>query len=254
VGECSRAFDLSGRNVLVTGASRGIGRAIAEAFATHGANVACVARSASVSEQLVPALRAQGLSAEAIRADISDPDVAFRLPRRAAALLGGLDVVVNNAGISDPGGDIQKAWSTVIATNLTAPYLISEAAAEIFIAQRSGRIINVGSILGQVMDRGCAHSYVASKHALNGLTKSFAVVCGPHDVQVNCLAPGYVRTDMTVADHKNPQISQSVVERTPLARWAEVGDITGAALFLASDAARFLTGQTVVVDGGWTAL
>lgn len=247
-------FDLSRRKVLVTGASRGIGRAIAEAFASHGAAVACVARGQSVSDELVPALRSRGYVAEALRADLSDPAVALGVPRQAAGLLGGLDVVVNNAGISHPGGDRIAAWSAVIATNLTAPYLVSEAAAEIFVAQRSGRIINVGSILGQVMDRGCAHSYVASKHALNGLTKSFAVVCGPHNVQVNCLAPGYVRTDMTASDYDDPNVNRSVIDRTPLGRWAQVDDITGAALFLASEAARFITGQTLTVDGGWTSL
>jgi NAD(P)-dependent dehydrogenase (short-subunit alcohol dehydrogenase family) len=246
--------DLRGLRVMVTGASRGIGNAIAQSFARGGAAVACVSRTETQIGELAATLSGEGCRAVALPADVSDPAVASALPLQAADRLGGLDVIVNNAGISYPGGDKYTAWSAVLATNLTAPYLISEAAAEIFIAQRKGRIINLGSILGLVMDHGCAHAYVASKHALIGLTKSFAVVCAPYDVQVNCVAPGYVRTAMTEGDFADPVVHQSVIDRTPAGRWAEAGDVTGAVAFLASNSARYITGQTLVVDGGWTAL
>jgi NAD(P)-dependent dehydrogenase (short-subunit alcohol dehydrogenase family) len=246
--------DLRGLRVMVTGASRGIGNAIARSFARGGAAVACVSRTEAQIAGLAASLTGEGHRAVAVPADLSDPAVASALPRQASDLLGGLDVIVNNAGISDPGGDRYAAWTAVLATNLTAPYLISEAAAEMFIAQRSGRIINIGSILGLVMDHGCAHAYVASKHALIGLTKSFAVICAPHNVQVNCVAPGYVRTVMNEGELNDPAVYQSVIDRTPAGRWAEAGDITGAVTFLASDSARYITGQTLVVDGGWTAL
>jgi NAD(P)-dependent dehydrogenase (short-subunit alcohol dehydrogenase family) len=246
--------DLRGLRVMVTGASRGIGNAIARTFARGGASVACVSRTEAQIAELAGSLAGEGHRAVALPADLSDPAVASALPGQAADLLGGLDVIVNNAGISYPGGDRYAAWSAVLATNLTAPYLISEAAADIFVAQRRGRIINVGSILGLVMDHGCAHAYVASKHALIGLTKSFAVVCAPHNVQVNCVAPGYVRTAMTEGDYADPAMRQSVIDRTPAGRWAEADDVTGAVAFLASDSARHITGQTLVVDGGWTAL
>jgi NAD(P)-dependent dehydrogenase (short-subunit alcohol dehydrogenase family) len=246
--------DLRGLRVMVTGASRGIGHAVAGVFARSGAAVACVSRTETQISELAASLSSEGHRAVALPADVSDPEVASALPGMAADRLGGLDVIVNNAGISYPGGDRYAAWSAVLATNLTAPYLISEAAAEIFMAQRKGRIINVGSILGLVMDHGCAHAYVASKHALIGLTKSFAVICAPSNVQVNCVAPGYVRTAMTEADFADPVVNKSVIDRSPAGRWAEVGDVTGAIAFLASDAAQYITGQTVVVDGGWTAL
>ena len=245
--------DLRGLRVMVTGASRGIGNAIARSFARGGASVACVSRTEAQIAELAGSLTGEGHRAAALRQTFG-PGRATALPGQAADLLGGLDVIVNNAGISYPGGDRYAAWSAVLATNLTAPYLVSEAAAEIFVAQRRGRIINVGSILGLVMDHGCAHAYVASKHALIGLTKSFAVVCAPHDVQVNCVAPGYVRTAMTEGDYADPAMRQSVIDRTPTGRWAEADDVTGAVAFLASDSARYITGQTLVVDGGWTAL
>jgi NAD(P)-dependent dehydrogenase (short-subunit alcohol dehydrogenase family) len=254
VGSQSVNLSLQGRRALVTGASRGIGRAIAIHLARRGALVVCASRTANVLEGLVKELNAEGLHAISLPADVSDPARAMSLAADAEAAAGGLDIVVNNAGVSHPGGDPYGGWMHVIQTNLTAPYLISEGAAAIFAAQRSGKIINIGSILGLVTDYHVAHAYVAAKHGMIGLTKSFAVEYAPHNVQVNCVAPGYVRTPMTEPEFNDEQIHRAIVDRTPTGRWSEVDDVVGIVGLLAGDESQFITGQTIAVDGGWTAL
>ena len=243
---------LSGVKVLVTGASRGIGKAIAVDMAGHGATVMCTGRIQSTLDQTVNEINSAGGVAKSIVCDLSDPLSGRVLVEETIARLGDLDVVVNNAGLGGASGDTLDQWLQIMAVNLTAPFVICEAAAEHFKDKHSGKLVNISSILGVVADPGTATSYVAAKHGLIGMSKNLAAKLAPFGVQVNVVAPGYVATEMTKADYKDNEINCSIVARTPLGRWGEEIDIVGIVTFLATDAAAFITGQTICVDGGWT--
>jgi NAD(P)-dependent dehydrogenase (short-subunit alcohol dehydrogenase family) len=250
----TRSSDLSGLKVLVTGASRGIGKAIAVDMAGHGATVMCTGRDQSTLDRTVNGIIADGGTAHSVTCDLSDPISARSLVEETIARLGGLDVVVNNAGLGGASGDALDAWQLIIAVNLTAPFVICDAAAEHFKQQRSGKLINIGSILGLVADPGSPTPYIAAKHGLIGMSKSFAANLARFDIQVNVVAPGYVPTEMTKEDYADSDMNKSIVARTPLGRWGSETDVVGIVTFLASDAAAFITGQTICVDGGWTSV
>ncbi len=197
-------------------------------------------------------MEAQDGAAQSIARDLSDPTSARALVEETIARLGGLDVVVNNAGVGGASGDALDQWQQIIAVNLTAPFVICDAAAEHFKRQRSGKLINIGSILGLVADPGAPTPYIAAKHGLVGMSKSFAANLAPFGIQVNIVAPGYVPTEMTKEDYTDSDMNKSIVARTPLGRWGSETDVVGIVTFLASDAAAFITGQTICVDGGWT--
>lgn len=248
----SRRNDLSGINVLVTGASRGIGRAIAIDLASKGATVMCTGRDQGALDGTVKEIIANGGSAQSLTCDLTDPTSARNLVEDTIARLGGLDVVVNNAGVGGASGDALDAWLQIIAVNLTAPIVICDAAAEHFKEQRSGKLINIGSILGVVADPGSPTPYIAAKHGLIGMSKSLAANLAPFGIQVNVVAPGYIVTEMTKEDYEDDGMHKSIVARTPFGRWGSEEDVVGIVSFLASDAANFITGQTICVDGGWT--
>lgn len=244
--------ELAGLKVLVTGASRGIGKAIALDMALHGATVMCSSRDQSTLGLTVQEIIANGGVAESAMCDLSDPLSGRALVQETIARLGDLDVVVNNAGLGGAPGDALEEWLQVVAVNLTAPFVICETASEHFKQKRSGKIINISSILGVVADPGVPTPYVAAKHGLIGMSKNLAAKLAPFGVQVNVVAPGYVVTEMTKEDFEDERMHRSIVARTPLGRWGAESDITGIVTFLASDAAAFITGQTICVDGGWT--
>jgi NAD(P)-dependent dehydrogenase (short-subunit alcohol dehydrogenase family) len=244
--------DLSGLNVLVTGASRGIGKAIAVDMARHGATIMCSGRDQSTLNQTVHEIIADGGAAESTTCDLSDPSLGRALVQETIARLGDLDVVVNNAGVGSAPGDAFDEWQQIIAINLTAPYVICEAAAEHFQQKHSGSLINISSILGVVADPGSATAYVAAKHGLIGMSKNLAAKLAPFGIRVNVIGPGFVATEMTKGDFEDAAMNQSIIARTPLGRWGVETDISGIVTFLASDAAAFITGQTICVDGGWT--
>jgi len=250
-------FDLSGQRALVTGASRGIGRAIAEGLASYGADVALVARS---EEQLAAAARgianATGRRVRVFPADLGDLDAIPGLFDVIVRQAGGVDILVNAAGTTfrGPSEDLELAqFDPVMALNLTCPLLLSQAMCRYCKAVgRPGRIINIASLLCHAA-RPTIAAYTSSKMALVGLTKTLAVEWARYNISVNAIAPGYIRTDLTAALQADPAFDRWVLSRTPLGRWGLPEDLVGVAVLLASEAGSFITGQVFYVDGGWSA-
>ncbi len=250
-------FDLTGRVAIVTGGTRGIGLAIALGLAEAGADVVPTARTGEDVEAAVASIRERGRESIAIPADVtSDADVATLVDRTHEAL-GGPDILVNNAGINPasalgtPEAVEPEAADLVLDVNLLGAFRCVQAAADHLRTAENGVVLNVASV-GGLVGLPRQHPYVASKHGLVGLTKSMALDWAP-DVRVNAIAPGYVTTELTAELRANDRLRDSILSRTPLARFADPEEIAGPAVFLASDAASFVTGECVAVDGGWTA-
>lgn len=246
--------DLKGQTALVTGASRGLGRAIALAFGKAGANVACVARSADKLKETVDAVVAAGGSAEAFTCDVNDGKSVDEVVDKVVARFGGLQILVNNAGITRDTllprmEDAQ--WDEVINTNLRGAFLFTRAASRVMMSARYGRIINMASVSGAVIGNPGQANYSASKAALHGFTRTVARELGGRKVTVNAIAPGFIESDMTAA--LGDAILDEVQKRIPAKRLGKPEDIANATLFLAAPASAYITGQLLVVDGGMTA-
>jgi len=244
-------FSLAGRRALVTGAGSGIGKGIAHGLAAGGASVVLVGRTGSI-DATRDEITAAGGDAVAARVDLSDTDA---LPAVADELAGeqDVDILVNCAGVIRRGPFLEVAdadWHDVLAVNLDAPRILSRSFGERMLARGRGKIINVASLLSFQGGKEVA-GYTVSKHALVGLTRALANEWAARGVQVNAIAPGYIATDNTAALRADPVRDAEILTRIPAARWGRPDDLVGAAIFLASSASDYITGHTLVVDGGW---
>jgi len=252
--ESDRLFSLDGKRALVTGASRGIGRAIALGYAEAGADVFVTARSEDDIASLAGAIGDLGRRSGYAPIDLSDPSVAGTLVDRAREALGGLDILVNNSGLSITKPATQFSREEVRATlalNLETPFALCQLVSPVFVEQGGGKIVNVASVAAVVGYRFDA-PYIASKSGLMGMTRAFAAELAHKNVQVNALVPGLVKTEMTRELFENDRSLQWTLDRTPVRRHAEPEEMVGPAIFLASQASSYMTGQMLVIDGGYT--
>jgi 3-oxoacyl-[acyl-carrier protein] reductase len=241
---------LENQIAVVTGAGRGIGRAIALKFASEGADVVCVSRTAENSEKVAAEVRALGRNAWALAVDVSDTAAVSAAAEKILADCGKVDILINNAGVTRDGLLMRMSdadWDAVLNTNLKGAFLFTKAFTRSFVKQRSGRIINVASIIGLIGNAGQAN-YAASKAGLIGFTQSIAKELGSRNITVNALAPGFIETDMTAA--LGAEMKAELLKKIPLNSLGQPEDIANAALFLASPGARYVTGQVLTVDGG----
>jgi gluconate 5-dehydrogenase len=251
----SGLFSLKDRVAVVTGASRGLGRAFAETLAEAGATVVCAARTRADLDAVVGGIRANGGTAEVATLDITDEAAVVAAIATMMERHGRIDVLVNNAGVIHRAPVIETAsddWRRVIDTDLSAPFMLAREVGRHMLARRYGRIVNIASIMG-VLGRATVGGYVAAKHGLIGLTKTLAAELGP-DVTVNCLSPGYIRTEFNVPLQQDAAFNAMLEARTAARRWGTPADLQGALLLLASDAGAYITGQSLVVDGGLTTI
>ena len=251
-------FDLTGRLALVTGSSRGIGRTLAEGLLAAGADVALNGLDQDRLDGTRAAL-ADRFGAERVHAlafDVTDEGAAAAAVDALEAGVGPIAVLVNNAGIQHrvPLLDLQLAdWQRVIEANLTSAFVVGRAVARAMVQRGAGKIINVGSVQTDLA-RPTIAPYTASKGGVRNLTRAMAAEWGSAGVQANCLAPGYIHTEMTQKLVDDPDFNRWVVGRTPSARWGTPADLVGPAVWLASDASGYVNGQTIFVDGGMTAV
>ena len=246
-------FDLTGRVAVVTGANTGIGQGIAIALAQAGADVALVGRTPAT--ETAARVRALGRLAEVVSADLSTIEPVDRVVDETVDKLGRLDILVNNAGIirrADAVDFTEEDWDAVVDTNLKSVFFLCQAAAKKMIPQGSGKIINIASML--TFQGGIrVPSYTASKSGIGGLTKLLANEWAAKGINVNAIAPGYIATNNTAALQADEARNRQIMDRIPAARWGEPADLGGAAVFLASDAAAYVQGHILAVDGGWLA-
>lgn len=248
-------FSLLGKTALVTGASRGLGQAIAVGLASAGADVICTSAKPGGCDESLSQIRKYGRDAWAYAADLSNRKQVSELIENVKSNHQRVDILVNNAGtirrhpvVEYPEHD----WDEVVAVNLNAVFLLSQQLGADMVARRSGKIINIASLLsfsGGIL----VPAYTASKHGVAGLTKAFANEWAQYNVQVNAIAPGYFSTDNTEQLRNDPVRSAEILNRIPTRRWGEPGDIIGAAIFLASAASDYVCGHILTVDGGWMA-
>ena len=246
-------FDLAGKVAVVTGANTGIGQGIAVALAQAGADIALVARRDPA--ETVAMVEAAGRKAHVVMADLSSIEPCERIASETVAALGGLDILVNNAGIirrNDALDFTEEDWDAVVDTNLKVLFFLSQACAKPMVAKGAGSIINIASML--TFQGGIrVASYTASKSGVGGLTKLLANEWAAKGITVNAIAPGYIATNNTAALQADETRNRQILERIPAGRWGAPEDLGGAAVFLASDAARYVQGHILAVDGGWLA-
>ena len=249
-----REFDLTGSTALVTGGGRGIGRAIALTLAEAGADVAVAARTMSQVEQVSEEIKALNRRSLPVKVDVADPQDVDAMVSRTTSELGKIDILVNNAGISgrSPLASLDtNAWHQIIETNLSGPLYCCRAVAPQMLERRSGRIINISSTAG-AMPSADGAAYNTSKAALNMLTKVLSLEWAPYNVGVNAIGPGWFNTDMSRAALETPEKKARVESIIPLGRLTNLRDLGLLAVFLASPASHWMTGQVIYLDGGQT--
>ena len=241
---------LANKVAVVTGAGRGIGRAVALAYARMGADVACVSRTEENSAKAAAEVEALGRRAWAVAVDVSDTAAVDAAAGKILDDAGRVDILVNNAGVTRDNLLMrmsEEEWDTVINTNLKGAFNFTKALTRPFIKQRSGRIINIASVIGLIGNPGQSN-YAASKAALIGFTKSVARELAPRGITVNAIAPGFIETDMTAA--LGDKVREGILGNVPLGRFGSPDDIAHAAVFLAMEPSDYITGQVLTVDGG----
>jgi NAD(P)-dependent dehydrogenase (short-subunit alcohol dehydrogenase family) len=245
-------FSLTNRVAFVTGAGRGIGRVLALGLAEAGADVVCVARTQVEIESTAQAIRELGRRAIAVTADVTQAHEVQAAVDAAVSHLGTIDILVNNAGmnIRTPALELSEAhWDAIVDTNLKGPFLVAQAVGRVMCANKYGRVINIASVGGRLALR-TGVAYGASKAALLHMTRVLALEWAPFGVTVNAVGPWYFKTSVTDKVLNDPRFSNDVISRTPLGRVGELEELLGPAIFLASDASGYITGQSLYVDGG----
>ena len=250
-----KQFDLSGRTALITGSSAGIGLGLAQGLAGAGAAVVLNARNEAKLQAAAQRLRGQGGTVHEMAFDVTDATAVADAVARIEEQIAPIDILVNNAGMQKraPLQDFEQAdWQQLMRTNLDSVFVVGQAVARHMIPRGRGKIINICSVQSELGRPGIA-PYTAAKGAVKMLTKGMAIDWGPHGLQVNGLGPGYFKTELNQALVDSPEFSAWLIGRTPSRRWGDVEDLVGAAVFLASDASRFVNGHILYVDGGVTA-
>ncbi|MFI9627361.1 SDR family NAD(P)-dependent oxidoreductase [Streptomyces sp. NPDC052042] len=247
-------FRLDGKVAVVTGGNRGIGKAIATAFAEAGAAVAIAGRDEERNSRTAAELVAAGATAVAMRTDVTSRADLTALRDEVARQLGPADILVNNAGIGIHGESLSLSdedWDRVLATNLNAVWKASQVFGASMVERGAGAIVNVGSMSGMIINRPQWHApYAVSKAGVHHMTRSLAAEWAPHSVRVNAIAPGYTKTE--ISDIDRPEYKHYWIDEVPMRRYAQASEIAPAALYLASPASSFVTGEVLVVDGGYT--
>lgn len=241
---------LAGQVAVITGAGRGIGRAIALRFANAGADIACVSRTAENSEKVAGEIRSLGRKAWAHAVDVADGKAVEAVAQKILSDAGRVDILINNAGITRDGLLMrmkEEDWDAVLDTNLKGAFIFTKTFSRALLKQQSGRVINISSVIGLIGNAGQCN-YAASKSALFGFTKSIARELGSRGITVNAIAPGFIETDMTAG--LTAEMRAELLKKIPLNALGRPEDIAEAALFLASPSARYITGQVLTVDGG----
>jgi len=244
-------FDLTGKVAIVTGANTGIGQAIAVALAASGADIACVGRTPA--EDTVRQVHDLGRRAVIVSADLSTIEPVQRIVDETVTQLGGLDILINNAGIirrADAVDFTEEDWDAVVDTNLKSVFFLCQAAGRHMIAQGAGKIVNIASML--TFQGGIrVPSYTASKSGIGGLSKLLANEWAGKGINVNAIAPGYIATNNTAALQADAARNKTILDRIPAGKWGDASDLGGAAVFLSSSAADYVQGHILAVDGGW---
>ena len=250
-------FQLTGKTAIVTGASRGVGMAIAKGFAKAGADLILVSRNVSALEGLAKEIEGLGRKALPISTDLGKAEEIQKVIDNTLKIFPRIDILVNNAGISPILKKAEEVtlseWEEVLRVNLTGTFLFCQAAGKVMIQQRAGKIINMVSV-GAVVGFPRQIAYCATKGGILQLTKVLAIEWTRYNIQVNAIGPAYLETELTKGMRESKVISEDLLQKTPMGRFGKPEEVVGAAIYLASDASSYMTGQTLFVDGGWLAL
>ena len=249
-------FNLKGKVAIVTGSSSGLGITFAQSLAEVGANIVLAARRVDKLNEVADTITKLGVKVKPIQCDVSQQNQVQSLVDETIKTFGRLDIVVNNAGVAamSPATDISvEDWNRVVSINLTGTFLCARTAAKQMMKRGGGKIVNIASVYGAVGDVFPASPYYATKGAVINLTRDLAVEWAPFKINVNAIAPGFFPSEMTEGVFADPHYLEYINKQTPLGRTGNAEDLKGAVVFLASSASDYVTGQTIFVDGGWTA-